>query len=148
MFEYRSVFDRSFTDPFGWSQLVRTLDRAFEEADRDLAIGSTGYAPARFEDEGSAFVLKVEVPGVVDKDVHVDLHNGVLTLTAERSAAAPEGYSTRRRERAAHRFARSYALGAKVDPEKTSAELKDGVLTVRVAKTNGAQKKNIAVTAA
>ena len=148
MFEYRSLFDRPFSDAFGWNDFFRTLDRAMEEAERDVGLGSTGYTPARFEDRGSEFVLSLEVPGVAEKDVRVDLHNGVLTLSAERTANAPEGYSVRRRERAAHRFSRSYVLGDKVDPEKTTADLKDGILTVKVGKANGTPKKTIAVTSA
>lgn len=148
MFEYRSVLDRPFTDPFGWNDVFRGFDRILREADRDIGLGSTGYAPAKFEEENDKFVLRVEVPGVAEKDVHVDFHDGVLTISAERRVTEPEGFTARRKERGAQKFSRSYALGERADAEKTTADLKDGVLTVSIAKAPVAQKKSIAVKAA
>ena len=59
--------------------------------------------------------------------------------------AQPHPQRSRRRERTDSSFARSYALGDKVDPEKTMAELKDGILTVTIAKAPGVQKRTISV---
>lgn len=149
MSEYRSLLSRPFFDPVGPWDVFRTFDRFFQEFDRDEGLRSFGFAPsARLTEEGDHFVLRVDLPGVGEKDVHVDLHDGVLTVSAHRSVTAPEGYEARRRERGDAQFSRSYALGDKVDPEKTSAELKDGVLTVTVAKAAGVQKRTIAIKAA
>jgi len=145
MFEYRSLFDRR--DPLGWEEFFRGFDQVFREFDRDLPLTSFGAAPAEFSEEEGRFVLKVEVPGVAEKDIHVDLHQGVLTVSAERTVEGPAGYTPRRRERSDVRFSRSYALGDRVDPELTSAEVKDGVLTVSLAKSTRAQKKSITVKA-
>jgi len=124
--------------------VFRGFDQLFREFERELpahelrlgARGDHGRGP-------SAFVLKVEVPGIPEKDVHVELHDGVLTVSAERTTEAPQGYALRRRERSALRFSRSYALGDHVDAEKTTAELKDGVLTVGLGKSSKVQKKSI-----
>ena len=145
MFEYRSLFDRRA--PVGWEEVFRGFDQMLREFDRDLPLTSFGSAPAEFTEEGDRFVLKVEIPGVADKDVHVDMNQGVLTVSAERAVEAPEGYTARRRERSDVRFSRSYALGDRVDPELTTAELKDGVLTVSLTKSKRAQKKSITVKA-
>lgn len=148
MSEYRSLLSRPFFDPVGPWDVFRTFDRFFQEFDRDEGLRSFGFAPsARLEDAGDHFVLRVDLPGVNEKDVHVDLHEGVLTVSAHRSVSPPEGYEARRRERGDAQFSRSYVLGDKVDPEKTTAELKDGVLTVTVAKSAGAQKRTIAIKA-
>ena len=145
MFEYRSLFDRRA--PLGWEELFRGFDQVFREFDADLPLTSFGSAPAEFTEEDERFVLKVEVPGVPEKHVHVDLNQGVLTVSAERTLEAPAGYTARRRERSDVRFSRSYALGDRVDPELTTAELKDGMLTVSLAKSKKAQKKSITVKA-
>jgi HSP20 family protein len=146
MSEFRSLQARPLFDPWGAWDAFRTFDRFFREFDRDEGLRSFGYAPtARIEDEGERYVLRVDVPGVSEKDVHVDLHDGVLTVSAHRALAAPEKFEARRRERGDSSFARSYVLGDKVDPEKTMAELKDGILTVSIAKAPGAQKKTISV---
>jgi HSP20 family protein len=150
MFEYRSPFDRPSFHPFQLNQFFRGFDEAFREAERqsNLSIDSFGYAPAQLVEENERYVLTVEVPGVTEKDVHVDVQKGTLTVTAERLANVPEGYATRRRERSAVKFSRSYLFGEdRIDAEKTGAELKDGVLTVSIGKKPAAQKKAIAVKA-
>jgi HSP20 family protein len=149
MSEYRRLLSRPFFDPVGPWDVLRTFDRFFREFDRDEGLRSFGFAPsARLEDEGERFVLRLDAPGVNEKDVHVDLQDGVLTVSVERSVAALQGYEARRREREEVQFSRSYALGDKVDPDKTTAELKDGVLTVSVAKAPAVQKKSITIKAA
>ena len=59
----------------------------------------------------------------------------------------PSGYTAHRRERAPVQFARSFALPCKVDIEKTAAVIKDGVLTVTMAKAPEAQPRQIQVQA-
>jgi HSP20 family protein len=146
MSEFRSLQSRPYYDPWGAWDLFRSFDRLFQEFDRNEGLRSFGYAPsARMEDQGERYVLKVDLPGVNEKDVNVDVHDGVLTVSAHRTLAVPEKFEARRRERTDSSFARSYALGDKVDPEKTTAELKDGVLTVSIAKAPGAQKRTISV---
>jgi HSP20 family protein len=146
MSEFRSLHTRPFYDPWGPWDLFKSFDRLLQDFDRNEGLRSFGYAPAaRIEDEGERFVLRVDVPGVNEKDINVDLHDGVLTVSAHRTLEAPEKFEARRRERTDSSFARSYALGDKVDPEKTTAEIKDGVLTVTIAKAAGAQKRTISV---
>lgn len=145
MFEYRNLQGHPLRDPLGWDDLFRGFDQLFRELDREAPITSFGYAPSQLKEEESRYVLRVEVPGLSEKDVKVDLQEGVLTVTAERAVEAPQGYAPRRRERSALRFSRGFALGDRVDPEKTTAEIKDGVLTVSIAKSSGAQRKAIPV---
>lgn len=132
--------------------LHRRMDRLFyEEAPRagraaDDVYGR-GYPRMNVHDVGSTLVVRVEVPGLADKDVSLTLNQDVLTLAGKRAADAPKGYSVHRQERAALQFSRSLTLPCKVDPEKTSADLKDGVLTVTLAKVPEAQPRQIAVRA-
>ena len=147
MFDYRSFLDRGVRGPVGWDEVFRGFDHLFREFERDLPLTSFGSVPAEITEEADRFVLRVEVPGIAEKDVHIELHDGVLTVSAERHPEAPAGYTARRRERAALRFSRSYALGDQVDAEKTTAELKDGVLTLTLGKSARTQKKQIPVVA-
>ncbi|MCK6588252.1 MAG: Hsp20/alpha crystallin family protein, partial [Polyangiaceae bacterium] len=71
----------------------------------------------------------------------------VLTLKGERKSDAPQGYTAHRRERAPIQFARSFSLPCRVDLEKTSAVVKDGLLTVTMAKAPEAQPRQIQVQA-
>ena len=86
-------------------------------------------------------------PGLSDKDVTLSLNQDVLTLAGKRGADAPKGYSVHRQERAALQFSRSVALPCKVDPEKATAAMKNGVLTVTLGKVAEAQPRRIAVRA-
>jgi HSP20 family protein len=148
MFEYRNLFDRPTRDPFGWDDMLRGFDRLFRELDRDLPLASFGHAPGEITEEDDRIVIRLDVPGVADKDAQVNFQDGVVTITAERRATpVPDGYAVRRRERSPVKFSRSYALGDHVDTERTAAELKDGVLTVTLPKSPAVQKRAIPVKA-
>jgi HSP20 family protein len=98
-------------------------------------------------DEGPSVVVRAELPGLTEKDVRVSLNHDVLTLTGERRTEAPAGYAVHRRERPSLRFARSVALPCKVDAERATATVRDGVLTVTLPKTPEAQPRQITVRA-
>ena len=145
MFEYRSLLDRGSRDPASWDDLFRGFDQLFRGLDRDAPITSYGHAPSQVVEEDGRYVLTVEAPGLTEKDVKVDVHDGVLTVTAERTPEAPQGFAVRRRERPVVRFSKSYVIGDKLDPERTTAEIKDGVLTVGIAKAAAREKKTIPI---
>jgi len=99
-------------------------------------------------DTGAALVLRAEVPGMKENDLKIEVNQEVLSLSGERKADAPEGYALHRRERAPVKFARSIALPCKVDAEKASAVLKDGLLTLTLPKAPEAQPRQINVKSA
>lgn len=148
-----SDFDRTFAV---MDELRRRMDRLFEEYDVPARAQLRGEfdQPPRYTagprihlfDTGKAFVVKADLPGMTEKDVQISLNQDVLTLTGERKPDAPEGYVVHRKERNATRFSRSFTLPSKVDPEKTSAVLKNGVLTLTLNKAPEAQPRQIAVT--
>jgi len=93
-----------------------------------------------------SYVISADLPGVDKKDIQVDLKNDILTITGERSTEdTVEEKSRHRRERAYGKFRRSFTLPADVDPEKITADYKDGVLTVRVAKPEARKPRPITV---
>ena len=147
MFEYRIPFDRGLGARGGLDDLFHGMDRLFREIDRDMPLASFGHAPAQIEEKEDRFVLVIDLPGAADADVKVDVHQGVLTVSAQRQGPTFEGHVPLRRERAPLRFSRSYALGDRIDAEKTTAVIRDGVLTVEVAKSAAGQKRSIAVRA-
>jgi HSP20 family protein len=111
---------------------------------------AAGFTPAVdiFEDKESISV-RAELAGLKAEDVHVSVENDVLTLRGERKLEREEqkqGY--RRIERAYGSFTRSFALPEIVDGEKIHAEMKDGVLTLRLPKKGEAQPRRVDVKAA
>ncbi len=144
-------FDRSFAT---MDHLRRSMDRFFEELEPARARGRgaermwSGPFP-RFSlvDSGANLVLEVDLPGLGDKDVQLTIHQDVLTLSGERRPDAPQGFVVHRQERAPVKFSRSFTLPCKIDPEKSTATLKNGVLTLSLMKASENRPRQIAVTA-
>jgi HSP20 family protein len=144
MFYRTHDLDRTFSM---LDHLRREMDRAFSEYDHVLGGGTANQPFTNVYDEGNAFVVVAEVPGLSEKELDVRLNQDVLTLSGELKAEVPEGYSVHRRERGTLRFSRSYVLPARVDPERVEAILKDGLLTVRVEKAAELRPRQISVRA-
>jgi HSP20 family protein len=133
----------------------RRMDRVWEDMDSSWsgsASSGRGYSSSAWPrlnlyDEGSNLVLKADVPGLSEKDVHVTLNESGISISGERKVAAPEGYSAHRQERSSFSFSRSLTLPCKVNPEQTQALVKNGVLTVTLAKAPEAQPRQISVQA-
>jgi HSP20 family protein len=128
------------------TQLRRELDRLFGEFERSAAAPAT--SAVSFEDEGTTFVLRADVPGLTQDDFQISVAGNTVTLRGERKLEVPEGHSVHRRERRALRFAKSFELPTRVDADKTTATLKNGVLTLTLPKVADAQPRQISVKAA
>lgn len=137
MNELRSHMDRVFDSSSG--------DRFFEG--RSLLGGAGGWPRANLIDAGSSLVVTAEVPGLTEKDLDITLNQDVLTISGERKVQPPEGYRSHRQERPTVAFSRSFALPTWVDAERTSAAVKNGILTVTLEKAADAQPRQIAVKA-
>jgi len=133
----------------------RRIDRLWEDMDTSWPANSSNarthsssaWPRINLYDAGSNLVLKADVPGLSEKDVHVTLNESGVSISGERKVAPPEGYSAHRQERTSFGFSRSLSLPCKVNPEQTEASVKNGVLTVTLAKAPEAQPRQIAVQA-
>jgi len=124
----------------------RRMDALFDGLDRGGLAASTATWPrVNLYDAGARMVLEAELPGVSRDDLDVTVTQDSLTLSGTRKTAVPEGYSVHRRERGDVQFTRSFSLRDPVDPEKVSAVLRDGVLTLTLEKIPEAQPRKIAL---
>lgn len=90
--------------------------------------------------------ITAELPGLKKEDVKITVQEGVLTLQGERKQEKEEqGKRFHRVERSYGAFVRSFALPDAVDEAKVSAEFKDGVLHIRLPKSERAKPKAIEV---
>jgi HSP20 family protein len=149
-----SNFDRDFGSAFAaLDRMRRQMDNLFLDFDRPGAGRRTGLAEAttwprtNLYDTGGELVVCAAVPGMSEKDIEINATADVLSISGARAIAAPAGYSIHRQERGAVKFSRSFALPYKVDVEKTSAAVKDGMLTIRLSKSAEAQPRQISVKA-
>ena len=84
----------------------------------------------------NAYHISVELPGVAEEDVTIDVHDGVLSLKGQKHGEREEkGETWYFRERLYGSFSRNYLLPPDADGDNTKATLKDGVLTITVPKT-------------
>ena len=132
---------------FPVSTLRRELDRLFGDLERAPTFGPAAAPNVTFEDAGEALKLRVELPGLSEKDIDIDVTAKVLSVKAARTVVAPEGYAAHRRERQSFSFSQSYELPSLIDPEKVQASLKQGVLTLTLPKAAAAQPKRVTVSA-
>jgi HSP20 family protein len=129
-------------------ELRRRMDRVWDDFDSAAPAGnfaSVSWPKLNVYDAGANLMLKADVPGIPEQELQLTLNADSLTIAGERNVEVPEGYSAHRQERSAVRFSRSLMLPCKVDAERTTATVKDGVLTVTLAKAPEAQPRQIAV---
>jgi len=97
--------------------------------------------------EGDDVVVKAELPGMKKENIDVSLTKDTITISGEKrkeeKVEKKDYYSL---ERSYGSFKRSFSLPAEVQTEKASAKFKDGVLEIRVPKTEEAKKKEKKVT--
>jgi HSP20 family protein len=92
------------------------------------------------------YVIMAELPGLKKDDVKITLEDGVLTIQGERKQEKEEkGIRYHRMERAYGSFVRSFTLPDVIDDAKVAAEFKDGVLYIRLPKSEKAKPKAIEV---
>jgi len=93
------------------------------------------------------FVLRADLPGLAEEDVAIEVQDGTLTISGERSAEherREQGWF--RVERSFGRFSRSLTLPDGVDADGVSAEFDRGVLTVRIPKPEQRKPRRIEIT--
>jgi HSP20 family protein len=150
--------------PFGRSSLMRGGYDPFvgfrQEMDRMLEDIGRGVPSAFADDKGfiipkvdvsesdAGLELTAELPGFDDKDVSLDIHEGVLTIKAEHKEGREEGDEKKHYhlvERSQGIFLRRLALPFEADANKASAVLDKGLLRVSVPRLATAQKKPTAI---
>ncbi len=90
-------------------------------------------------------VVLVDLPGVDAKNVDISLERNVLTIDASPLDEQMEGYSLVYCEYATGDYQRRFVLSDTIDKEKISAEVKDGVLHLRLPKAGPAKARKISV---
>ena len=112
-----------------WREFDSLFDRVFGGGDSPAAEGNRGWWPSvESWVRDDALHVRVDLPGIDPKDVEVTLDGNTLTVHGERKAeeAAKGGY----REVRYGRFERQFTVPRGLDPEKVTAEYRNGVLEV------------------
>src|SRR6478736_7459017 len=130
---------------------MNRMNRLFRESygpeGPEDALTTTSFAPPVdiYEDEHN-ITLKLDVPGIDEKDIRVHIDNNTLTVHGERKLEKEEKEENFRRvERQYGSFTRSFTLPGSVDPGQVSADYDKGVLKISLPKKAEAKPKQIKV---
>jgi HSP20 family protein len=125
--------------------LFNRLFGEFGEGDRGAMVRGW-QAPVSIWDDAENIYVEVELPGVSGDDIEVVVEDGSLRLRGERKVP------TERRkywynERAFGQFERVISLSEMVDPDKIEAEMRSGVLSIKLVKKPEARRKKVTIKA-
>lgn len=139
-----ALFQNEERSPF--VQFRREMDRLFDDFFRAplfsggaFGNASLGWPSLEVKEADDQVTITAELPGLNEKDVDLTVHDGVLTLRGEKKSEHQDkdrGWS----ERYYGRFERSIALPDGTDESKCEADFRDGVLTVRMPKSQEASR--------
>lgn len=123
------VFERNFFSP-AWFRRSRFPQLAAVSSSVDM-----------FED-GDDLVIKAEIPGMKKEDINIDFSGDVITISGEKKTEEKtEQKDYYRLERSFGSFSRKLRLPMDIQIEKTSASFKDGVLEIRMPKSEKEKQK-------
>ncbi len=130
----------------GFGSLQREMDRLFEDFFRRSGLPMRwGPAVDVVETSGNV-IVKVELPGVDPKGVDIAVTGENLTIKGEkREEKEDKGKNFYRIERAYGSFCRTVALPAAVEADKAKADYKDGVLEIKLPKSEKGKAKRIPI---
>jgi len=136
------------------AELQREMNRLFD-AVFGQHFGALGrlragyvYPPMNVLETEDAYRVECEVPGLEMDDLEVYVTGDQLTVNGRRTEVIPErDVTVHRHEREAGRFSRAVTLPGPVAGDQTQATLSEGILTIRIPKTEEAKPKKIQVRA-
>src|ERR1700745_141230 len=129
------------------NRMNRLFRESYSPEGPEEALTTTSFAPPVdiYEDEHN-IILKLEVPGIDEKDIDVRIDNNTLTVHGERKMEKEEKEENFRRvERQYGSFTRAFTLPSSVDPGQVSAHYDKGILKISLAKKAEAKPKQIKV---
>lgn len=136
------------------SPFARMIDRMIDHAAREHGTASNfngefatdTVLPMDIEETESHYLISADLPGVNPENINIDMHDGVLTVSAEtKEETRSEKGRLVLQERRYGKFSRSMRFPVAVNPDGIEASYTDGVLRVEVAKAAEAQPRRINV---
>ncbi|HEV2721197.1 MAG TPA: Hsp20/alpha crystallin family protein [Thermoanaerobaculia bacterium] len=137
-------------DPFDELTLLRNrmdrlLNKISDEETPALTTTTTTWAPTTdIVETKDALIVRCELPGIEEKDVNVEIENGVLTISGERKfEEKTKEKNFHRVERAYGRFVRSFTLPPNILNDNVKATFTEGLLELTLPKKEEAKPKKI-----
>ncbi|MCR4790260.1 MAG: Hsp20/alpha crystallin family protein [Treponemataceae bacterium] len=142
----------SFFNPRFTSDLFDVIDRNFSDLDSYSGRATTPRVDVLETKE--AYELQMELPGMTEKDVTIDLKDREITISSvEEKDAKEEKKEAKKdgcyliRERYSSHFSRSFTLPDDINNEGVSAKFQNGLLTITIPRKEESKVKRIAISA-
>ncbi|MCP4219474.1 MAG: Hsp20/alpha crystallin family protein [bacterium] len=91
------------------------------------------------------YVFRLETPGIAKDNIKIEFHDGTLSIKGERKAEEVNEDNYSRFESFSGNFSRSFTLPGTIDSQKMDAAMKDGILTLKVAKAEEVKPRTIPI---
>ena len=133
------------TSRYPGREMSRLMDDLFRFPASDLAHAAT-LPPADVSEDGNAYTVSVEVPGIKPEDVQLSVQDNTLSLRVTRRADKTDETTTYRHvERFYGTFERYFPFASAVDSSKVRATYQDGILAVVLPKAENARERRIEI---
>lgn len=137
-------------DPFevAFSPMSRLFNQMLNEPmdGGTLAQIEEGTLPLDISEDEKNVIVRASVPGFRKEDIDVEVHSGVLTIKAQHNEEHEEKNERfYRRERRFGSMSRRVALPSTVREDSCSAQLRDGVLTLYIPKSEAAMPRKVQI---
>jgi HSP20 family protein len=127
-------------------QEVQVQQKREVEKKQESTVALRSFLPvADIFETDQALKVVVEMPGVAKENVDVGVDNDVLTITGRIDLSKYEGLQPVYTEYNIGNYSRSFQISGKVDQDGIKAELKDGVMTLVLPKSEKAKPRRISV---
>lgn len=111
----------------------------------DALTSGTWAPPVDVAEDADRIHVKIEVPGMDEKDLRVNYEDGLLTVSGERQFERREDRNYHRIERAYGSFVRSFSLPRSVDGSQIAANYRNGILEIEIPKKEEAKPRQIQI---
>jgi HSP20 family molecular chaperone IbpA len=101
--------------------------------------------PVDVVEDANGITLYADLPGVSRETLNLRVEADTLTIEGEMALEVPEGMQSSHAEVSIPRYRRAFTLSKELDPDKVTAELKHGVLTLRIPKAEHAQPRKVEI---
>ena len=142
--------------PVGWHNPISEMERMFQQMDllaRTMFgrpgrrwISSRVFPAVNVSEDSDTYFVRAELPGIKAEDVELQVKGRHLTISGDRKIPS-EGDNVKyhRKERESGKFSRVIGLPGDIDAESVDAKMVNGLLVVKIAKSDAAKPKRISV---
>ena len=110
------------------------------------ALSEEGTLPVDISEDDQNVVVRASLPGFKKENVNIEVHDGVVSINAHQEEEKEEkGERFYRRERSYGSVSRRIALPSPVQEEQAHAELKDGILMIRIPRSQEVSPRRVQI---